>query len=145
MTIKSQMPFGFWVLGNKKTRHSISKRNALVSNAFRLLGSGEQFLQNNCLQVICVSNAFRLLGSGEPSLTNSPSGKWRGLKCLSAFGFWGTCRCWNQTQHNKQRVSNAFRLLGSGEHGSGQIVEAQRLVGLKCLSAFGFWGTSVYV
>ena len=39
---------------------------------------------------ITVSNAFRLLGSGEPPLTTHLMSPKFSLKCLSAFGFWGT-------------------------------------------------------
>ena len=63
-----------------------------------------------------------------------------GLKCLSAFGFWGTSS-WVETRRlHDGMVSNAFRLLGSGE----LRVDTKGwagLPGLKCLSAFGFWGT----
>ena len=62
------------------------------------------------------------------------------LKCLSAFGFWGTEKkfeyfdLWNI-------VSNAFRLLGSGEPSVLLAVLSNSDSSLKCLSAFGFWGT----
>ena len=62
------------------------------------------------------------------------------LKCLSAFGFWGT----NQTQRQPTRglsVSNAFRLLGSGERSDTDFSLQWQSHSLKCLSAFGFWGT----
>ena len=37
----SQMPFGFWVLGNVDHGHLPNAEIRQVSNAFRLLGSGE--------------------------------------------------------------------------------------------------------
>ena len=39
----SQMPFGFWVLGNQQPPLSPNTPTPRVSNAFRLLGSGEPF------------------------------------------------------------------------------------------------------
>ena len=88
------MPFGFWVLGNRGA--GVAEQNNLrrVSNAFRLLGSGERIWAGRSPRrhEDGVSNAFRLLGSGGPDgellLTGKLSGL--GLKCLSAFGFWGT-------------------------------------------------------
>ena len=38
---ESQMPFGFWVLGNAGHDHPSHAPKGGVSNAFRLLGSGE--------------------------------------------------------------------------------------------------------
>ena len=110
------MPFGFWVLGNKNLGGSHGQGER-VSNAFRLLGSGEHtFVPEFKYKDEAVSNAFRLLGSGELSMkiqkqtftggmsqmpfgfwvlgnslvTNQCGNTWSGLKCLSAFGFWGT-------------------------------------------------------
>ena len=61
------MPFGFWVLGDGKNTHRIETLWQAVSNAFRLLGSGGRIIAAKVYS--------------EP-LTS--------LKCLSAFGFWGT-------------------------------------------------------
>ena len=47
-----------------------------------------------------------------------------GLKCLSAFGFWGTTRIESRINEAQRRVSNAFRLLGSGELLAGQYESA---------------------
>ena len=66
----SQMPFGFWVLGNLPFAGGRDLSHGPVSNAFRLLGSGEPPI--GLLQSIAralVSNAFRLLGSGEQNAT----------------------------------------------------------------------------
>ena len=64
----SQMPFGFWVLGNA-SQENTTDANGVVSNAFRLLGSGEPRSAANFIFSYCVSNAFRLLGSGERGST----------------------------------------------------------------------------
>ena len=114
----SQMPFGFWVLGNCSRTPKSPARADPVSNAFRLLGSGELGQRTGQSRATCyaVSNAFRLLGSGEPKAGKmEPCQKKMRLKCLSAFGFWGT-----------------RQVLG-------EALKAE--FGLKCLSAFGFWGT----
>ena len=135
------MPFGFWVLGNGREGQEFHDEWSRVSNAFRLLGSGEprqgwddpsrfalsqmpfgfwvlgnDASKNALLSVAAVSNAFRLLGSGE----------------LEPF-FW-VC-------HEIIWVSNAFRLLGSGEPCMESGTQPRRRRSLKCLSAFGFWGT----
>ena len=88
---ESQMPFGFWVLGNAGHDHPSHAPKGGVSNAFRLLGSGER-------------------GTRSPK----PRSQRRSLKCLSAFGFWGTERNLPKGKFINS-VSNAFRLLGSGE------------------------------
>ena len=61
------MPFGFWVLGNASEILCALGIRQRVSNAFRLLGSGEQTKRRRdaCFTEYRVSNAFRLLGSGE--------------------------------------------------------------------------------
>ena len=136
----SQMPFGFWVLGNWSA--------AARAKALRL-----------CLK--CLS-AFGFWGTGRR--TDYRTSKPR-LKCLSAFGFWGTYerptyRVRKMRVSNafrllgsgellvrlagpclEQGVSNAFRLLGSGEPGSNGCTQHRKNKSLKCLSAFGFWGT----
>ena len=139
-----------------------------VSNAFRLLGSGERHqIRQQRRDQLRVSNAFRLLGSGEQSGSSVASSTAKPcLKCLSAFGFWGTesveaaAMMWlGESQmpfgfwvlgnrggcqpggHFFPRVSNAFRLLGSGEHIPVEVDTIITKLGLKCLSAFGFWGT----
>ena len=113
-----------------------------------------------------VSNAFRLLGSGELDyIVRKAKKEGMGLKCLSAFGFWGTRKInyypswgfspsqmpfgfWVLGNENNliyvavtRAVSNAFRLLGSGEQRQLFRVAAGASGCLKCLSAFGFWGT----
>ena len=85
------MPFGFWVLGNNGAT-SYDMADDIVSNAFRLLGSGEQEKRQS-----------------ESKDSNSR------LKCLSAFGFWGTKKPTYLSPLPSKQVSNAFRLLGSGE------------------------------
>ena len=94
------------------------RRITNVSNAFRLLGSGELTLRaiHLGLAQMLVSNAFRLLGSGE-------------LAPVTSRVF------------HLPLVSNAFRLLGSGEQEGAEMITIDEAAGLKCLSAFGFWGT----
>ena len=193
--ITSQMPFGFWVLGNLRSKSSTEllfpSLKCLSAFGFwgTLLKTPKQWAQR------AVSNAFRLLGSGELSPTTlntkertmclkclSAFGFWGTqwaqraasdfpsicLKCLSAFGFWGTQwnllpSCWWQSQVSNAfrllgsgerhhlfcvclcstQVSNAFRLLGSGEHPSRNTACPSESPRLKCLSAFGFWGTDI--
>jgi len=115
----------------------------LVSNAFRLLGSGElqQLAKERGLSMTEVSNAFRLLGSGEREI----SVEWRPAKNAVSNAFrllgsgeplllkWRPCVVFP--------VSNAFRLLGSGEQDQQKMKNRWEQKGLKCLSAFGFWGT----
>ena len=121
----SQMPFGFWVLGNACENEACSCYFIPVSNAFRLLGSGERiFVLMQARDASLLSQmpfGFWVLGNRH-LIRHTPSILWGGLKCLSAFGFWGTskrarrtpCKVsqmpfgfWvlgnNQTQHNKQR------------------------------------------
>ena len=112
--LKCLSAFGFWGTLYLSTNCSGSGG---VSNAFRLLGSGELRPSfRNSPRYNPVSNAFRLLGSGEqnlakikatwPEMSQMPFGFWvlgnpknaanttnpnkMSLKCLSAFGFWGT-------------------------------------------------------
>ena len=90
------MPFGFWVLGNQIGKFEAEGLN-LVSNAFRLLGSGERLiLGKRERSSFLVSNAFRLLGSGEQRLPQVSATEHFRLKCLSAFGFWGTRGLWHR-------------------------------------------------
>ena len=135
-----------------------------VSNAFRLLGSGElEIIEASVNEVAIVSNAFRLLGSGE-RLNRSGVQKrvLKGLKCLSAFGFWGTGASRRQSRQRsppsqmpfgfwvlgnyragiQQRcvrddVSNAFRLLGSGEPQDNDL--GLEGYALQSQMPFGFW------
>ena len=164
---RSQMPFGFWVLGNCELVRIIADINISVSNAFRLLGSGELKPQSLLLAGHShVSNAFRLLGSGEPhpkrgkrkgrEKSQMPFGFWvlgntashnyqfnslAGLKCLSAFGFWGTAttKTKNQNEKMKSQMPFGFWVLGNPNHQHSH--ENSSHPSLKCLSAFGFWGT----
>ena len=89
MNIMSQMPFGFWVLGNSSNALMSATPLPSVSNAFRLLGSGE--LRLSALQSkstsATVSNAFRLLGSGEPTW-NSRKPPQPSAASQMPFGFW---------------------------------------------------------
>ena len=71
----------------------------------------------------------------------NPSRQRGSLKCLSAFGFWGTRTNLPQLSPARSIVSNAFRLLGSGELLHWMPLPYPPGEGLKCLSAFGFWGT----
>ena len=116
-SLKCLSAFGFW--GTRLPDHRHRQRRLGVSNAFRLLGSGEQ-------------SANR--GGADPPVV--------GLKCLSAFGFWGTAQCHRAFHLGGYIVSNAFRLLGSGGLSPAPIGKVSRLICLKCLSAFGFWGTN---
>ena len=59
-----------------------------------------------------------------------------GLKCLSAFGFWGTDKS-KRKLTAEQAVSNAFRLLGSGE--LRQRAEKTKDEGDESQMPFGFW------
>ena len=89
------------------------------------------------LRLKCLS-AFGFWGTG--GITAKTDDRTRCLKCLSAFGFWGTrpsAKCGDPPNP----VSNAFRLLGSGELNFTKRRCQQSSTGLKCLSAFGFWGT----
>ena len=110
----SQMPFGFWVLGNLEALQILF--SAIVSQmpfGFWVLGNGMRL--RNVLSLSAVSNAFRLLGSGEPSsrrATPAPS-----LGSQMPFGFWvlGNHGKSKKSARQRAQVSNAFRLLGSGE------------------------------
>ena len=85
----SQMPFGFWVLGDQSQHDSVI---AMIPRSQMPFG-------------------FWVLGDTAPRRTESNM-ELR-LKCLSAFGFWGT-KGRVATIANDKKVSNAFRLLGSG-------------------------------
>ena len=108
------MPFGFWVLGNIEEKVLLKVLVLAVSNAFRLLGSGE-------------------LGDAENrvKLTRQIS-----LKCLSAFGFWGTENAMKTRRPFSSCVSNAFRLLGSGEPSTRRCASTR---GRPSQMPFGFW------
>ena len=112
----SQMPFGFWVLGNKQltTRFASSICCLKCLSAFGFWGTPSKKMKKHLYH--CVSNAFRLLGSGEP----------KGFAQRILKALW---------------VSNAFRLLGSGERITELEAQGYKVTSLKCLSAFGFWGT----
>ena len=113
------MPFGFWVLGNR------------LDDETKALIAGESQMPFG----------FWVLGNihtpklGYKVINNS-------LKCLSAFGFWGTLIMSASILPADCHVSNAFRLLGSGELTNAEIETMWMMPSLKCLSAFGFWGTA---
>ena len=88
-----------------------------VSNAFRLLGSGEPIVgEAGTLKVPASSQMpFGFWVLGNPPQKKNQSKKNESLKCLSAFGFWGTPIHRQYTNLSRRSVSNAFRLLGSGE------------------------------
>ena len=110
------MPFGFWVLGNRKQGN---RDAALLSlkclSAFGFWGTSRLlvYLENNS-GLKCLS-AFGFWGTQFEFISVISS--IHSLKCLSAFGFWGT--------EKPRRWCNMLTLS------------------LKCLSAFGFWGTVV--
>ena len=82
------MPFGFWVLGNPVTIDGVTLPVSRVSNAFRLLGSGERGqIMSATIRHSSVSNAFRLLGSGEQKFSDEIASR---IQCGSQmpFGFW---------------------------------------------------------
>ena len=91
---------------------------------------------------IKVSNAFRLLGSGELKSIVARK-RFYLFESQMPFGFWvlgnpGFAKCGEVAEIY---VSNAFRLLGSGELVKGIYGSEGLKISLKCLSAFGFWGT----
>ena len=162
------MPFGFWVLGDTAWVDAITFL-IQVSNAFRLLGSGgRQPSPQSYRGTFKVSNAFRLLGSGgRPRRKRKRTTRTPSLKCLSAFGFWGTDS--GPLQIHWLKVSSqmpfGFWVLGDcpenrqckqirhvsqmpfgfwvlGDLPLKVATCAPRRGSLKCLSAFGFWGTS---
>ena len=86
-----------------------------VSNAFRLLGSGELNASIGELKKKeSVSNAFRLLGSGEQLYDFLEAGELPSLKCLSAFGFWGTPHAGgNRAARGPSQMPFGFWVLGN--------------------------------
>ena len=109
---RSQMPFGFWVLGNHSTTTTIS------STAQSRL---------KCLSAFGFWGTTRIYKTPHPPPPR--------LKCLSAFGFWGTEVRIAELVF-ESGVSNAFRLLGSGEPETGR--ETVRRV-YQSQMPFGFW------
>ena len=87
---RSQMPFGFWVLGNQKKELEAADRRVSLKclSAFGFWGT--YLTSDGKSEITIVSNAFRLLGSGEPLRRAGSRTRLGSLKCLSAFGFWGT-------------------------------------------------------
>ena len=137
--LKCLSAFGFWGTGLLPQE---PKLFGCVSNAFRLLGSGEQVEGQTIELPNHVSNAFRLLGSGEHDLKpNKPTKPTKRLKCLSAFGFWGTPCPSSAVKQSKSGLKclSAFGFWGTEYFLDGVQVDKSSL---KCLSAFGFWGTS---
>ena len=117
LSLKCLSAFGFWGTQIFGGRPSVWRG---VSNAFRLLGSGERL-------------------AGAASHPDTP----RGLKCLSAFGFWGThTHKTSPPQPPPSQMPFGFWVLGNAV--SDIVRDAIELQSLKCLSAFGFWGTTTY-
>ena len=67
-----------------------------------------------CTAHIAVSNAFRLLGSGEPIVGEAGTLKVPASSQMP-FGFWVLGNHISGHASMLMEVSNAFRLLGSGE------------------------------
>ena len=162
------MPFGFWVLGNTTLAAQAESPIFLVSNAFRLLGSGEQadamLDRKDWSFESQMPFGFWVLGNHEGILCGSGC-YYLGLKCLSAFGFWGTGCIWIELGQPYQQSQMPFGFWVLGNASNPQVASGvQRsqmpfgfwVLGnetpatattpatpsLKCLSAFGFWGTA---
>ena len=111
------MPFGFWVLGNK---HAVCTMAYLTPHGLKCLSAfgfwGTKSFPQGQVWRHNVSNAFRLLGSGEPK-----NGRWmrgEGMRVSNAFRLLGSGEqiiYGTRNRSEKHTVSNAFRLLGSGE------------------------------
>ena len=172
-TSESQMPFGFWVLGNLVTYSiaGVAMFSLKCLSAFGFWGTDQDYKASDS-QKSKVSNAFRLLGSGEPIHWGKVSSGERGesqmpfgfwvlgnslvkfamtgkkltcLKCLSAFGFWGTS-LWGTgsvVQDSLSQMPFGFWVLGNLTAISSNVKTGP--IRLKCLSAFGFWGTDVLI
>ena len=110
-------------------------------SAFGFWGTGRDLSHGPTIPrgLKCLS-AFGFWGTGQPSVWRASVRRSR-LKCLSAFGFWGTAALEDSLEWGDFHVSNAFRLLGSGELDPGPRRDRIQSLCLKCLSAFGFWGT----
>jgi len=137
----SQMPFGFWVLGNsawknppyrqpiclkflsafgfwgtiiKKTDGGRVMASLKFLSAFGFWGtlSSHKLSKIAALSLKFLS-AFGFWGTEDGTIEVPAGGQ--SLKCLSAFGFWGTAEALGSGIKKASIVSNAFRLLGSGE------------------------------
>ena len=112
----SQMPFGFWVLGNPKSKSGMRNWRKPSQMPF----------------------GFWVLGNMENAVIVAIAGT--SLKCLSAFGFWGTPipvtttgnQSWSQMAFGFWVLGNTISPAPIANCANGR---------LKCLSAFGFWGT----
>ena len=84
--VESQMPFGFWVLGNHQTRLKPFEPPdaSQMPFGFWVLGNTQQ--HDKYIHTIDVSNAFRLLGSGERLFFDVP--RFVSLLSQMPFGFW---------------------------------------------------------
>ena len=138
--VRSQMPFGFWVLGDSSLCAEGFSGASKVSNAFRLLGSGGPRLLPTIQEPNSQSQmpfGFWVLGDRSGSIGHTfPKAS---LKCLSAFGFWGTLYVFLKVIVNVSRSQMPFGFWVLGDSNPPAL---QRLLHcLKCLSAFGFWGT----
>ena len=163
------MPFGFWVLGNGQPsvwRASVRRSRLKCLSAFGFWGTYTRVTSVRllvtslkCLSAFGFWGTFPRVGGPTQLIPRlkclSAFGFWGTsggnrhsvevslcLKCLSAFGFWGTVPCAINCLTSPIGVSNAFRLLGSGEPVNKETRKSFALAKrLKCLSAFGFWGT----
>ena len=116
--ILSQMPFGFWVLGNRRSQNETRNKNTRLKclSAFGFWGTVPK--QSNFIAESWGSQmpfGFWVLGNVQSGISIQAFV----IESQMPFGFWVLG---NQS-------STTFKLLGSR-------------LGLKCLSAFGFWGTS---
>ena len=112
--LKCLSAFGFWGTADRPPRR---RKDGTVSNAFRLLGSGERCGTHYPLrQGNRVSNAFRLLGSGELKGSVEATAS-EAVAVSNAFRLLGSGELPRIYEMflAARAVSNAFRLLGSGE------------------------------
>ena len=82
---------------------------------------------------------FWVLGNGGGAIVIC--GRCTGLKCLSAFGFWGTL---DEQVGSSGRQTNRLKCLSAFGFWGTLTSKQQSMcpsTSLKCLSAFGFWGT----
>ena len=107
------MPFGFWVLGNKKSMAK-GRRDKIMSQmpfGFWVLGN---FLRRRQLKI-------------QRSLS---------LKCLSAFGFWGT----SEIHFNIQRITETSQMpFGFWVLGNPKSCKTGLLIMSMSQMPFGFW------
>ena len=82
------MPFGFWVLGNMSRTGEFQGFNFAVSNAFRLLGSGEPKIGEHeaRLKLTRSQMPFGFWVLGNQGLTDAPNSA--AASSQMPFGFW---------------------------------------------------------